>query len=125
MRGHAEHGDLVLIEGWELAGLDEIFGDDESDKIYWWKRVSLSNWPLLGCECSFLPSASLKLAETAGMTPQLALASTDQSFERLLATLEHGKLTDLASFNLLPTGIQRYVATCMQQTLRDSECFCF
>ncbi|KAG0663861.1 hypothetical protein C6P46_002086 [Rhodotorula mucilaginosa] len=90
-----EHGDLVLIEGWELAGLNEIFADDEAGTTYWRKHVSVSNWPLLGY----------------------------YAFERLLATLEHGKLTDLASFNLLPPGIQNYVATCMLQTLRDKLVF--
>jgi hypothetical protein len=66
----------------------------------------------------FLPRAHGE----ARLTLQL-WSATDYAFERLLATLEHGKLTDLASFNLLPPGIQNYVATCMLQTLRDSECF--
>lgn len=60
---HAEHGDLVLIEGWELAGLNEIFADDEAGTTYWRKHVSVSNWPLLGCECSFSPRFSLELTE--------------------------------------------------------------
>lgn len=63
-RRDAEHGDLVLIEGWEQDGLDEIFSDDEAGKTYWWKRASVARWPLLGCECSFSLGVSLKLTET-------------------------------------------------------------
>lgn len=62
LRGHVEQGDPVLIEGWDEAGLDEIFADgdeeEEADKTFWREHVSIAKWTILDCACFFSPCFS-------------------------------------------------------------------